>query len=69
MQTIDLQIGGMGCAACALQIEDALRPLPGLARVRVDPATSRARVDLQAEVGGAPIDRILREIRKLGYTA
>ncbi len=61
----------MGCAACALQIEDALRPLPGLARVRVDPATARARVDLRTEAPEADssIAEILREIRKLGYTA
>jgi len=66
--TIQLQIGGMGCAACALQIEDALRPLPGLAGVRVDPATAEARVDFdgQAEDG---VERILREIRKLGFSA
>ncbi len=68
METVDLQIGGMGCAACALQIEDALRLLPGLARVRVDPATARARVDLDDQ-GGNAVDRVLREIRKLGYTA
>jgi len=68
VETVDLQIGGMGCAACALQIEDALRPLPGLARVRVDAATARARVDLDEEAGTG-LERILREIRKLGYTA
>jgi P-type Cu2+ transporter len=70
--TLDLHIGGMGCAACALQIEDALRPLPGLARVRVDPATARARVELEGDQGDARtsgIDQVLREIRKLGYTA
>ena len=68
MATVSLQIGGMGCAACAVQIEDALRLLPGMARVRVDPATARARVELdsQSELG---VDRVLREIRRLGYTA
>ena len=67
-ETVNLQIGGMGCAACALQIEDALRPLPGLTGVRVDPATARARVDLDGRADNA-LERILREIRKLGYTA
>lgn len=58
----------MGCAACAVQIEDALRPLPGLARVRVDPATARALLEID---GGADsiLERVLREIRQLGYTA
>ncbi|MEQ1803050.1 MAG: cation-translocating P-type ATPase [Gammaproteobacteria bacterium] len=67
-ETFNLQIGGMGCAACALQIEDALRPLPGLAGVRVDAATARARVELDDRVDNG-LERILREIRKLGYTA
>jgi Cu2+-exporting ATPase len=66
--TIQLQIGGMGCAACALQIEDALRPLPGLAGVRVDPATAEARVDFDGQADDG-IERILREIRKLGFSA
>lgn len=68
MTAIQLQIGGMGCAACALQIEDALRPLPGLAGVRVDPATAEARIEFE-DLPGAGIDRILREIRKLGFSA
>ncbi len=68
MSTVDLQIGGMGCAACALQIEAALRLLPGLAGVRVDPATSRARVQVEGPADGA-LPVVLREIRKLGYTA
>ncbi len=67
-ETVNLQIGGMGCAACALQIEDALRALPGLTGVRVDAATARARVDVDGQSDSA-IERILREIRRLGYTA
>jgi Cu2+-exporting ATPase len=67
-ETVNLHIGGMGCAACALQIEDALRPLPGLAGVRVDAATARARLELDGPAEGA-LERILREIRRLGYTA
>jgi Cu2+-exporting ATPase len=65
---IQLQIGGMGCAACALQIEDALRPLPGLAGVRVDPATAEARIEFE-DLPDAGIESILREIRKLGFSA
>lgn len=68
METVSLQIGGMGCAACAVQIEDALRPLPGLTHVRVDPATARARVDLDDRADNA-LERVLREIHRLGYTA
>ena len=68
MTAIQLQIGGMGCAACALQIEDALRPLPWLAGVRVNPATAEARIEFE-DLPDAGIESILREIRKLGFSA
>ena len=67
-EILNLQIGGMGCAACAGQIEEALRPLPGLARVHVDPSTARARIELDSRADNA-VERTLREIRRLGYTA
>lgn len=67
MDAVRLQIGGMGCAACAVQIEDALRVLPGLATVRIDPATAEARLRMDRDVTG--LDAVLREIRRLGYTA
>lgn len=67
-ETVNLQIGGMGCAACALQIEEALRPLPGLTGVRVDAATARARLEVEGSAENV-LERILREIRRLGYTA
>ncbi|MBM4197622.1 MAG: cadmium-translocating P-type ATPase [Gammaproteobacteria bacterium] len=67
---VELQIGGMGCAACATQIEQALRPLPGLAAVRVDASTGRARVELADGAGEGPLqEAVLRAIRRLGYSA
>jgi Cu2+-exporting ATPase len=68
LTAVQLHIGGMGCAACALQIEDALRPLPGLAGVRVDPATAEARIEFEDRPDGG-LENILREIRKLGFSA
>ena len=72
MRAVDLQISGMGCAACAVEIERALTPLPGLAAIRVDAATSRARVqfDDPGPAGSdAGLDAVLRAIRRLGYSA
>ena len=72
MRAVELQISGMGCAACALEIERALAPLPGLAAIRVDAATARARVqfaDSGASDAEAGLDVVLRAIRRLGYSA
>jgi copper chaperone CopZ len=46
-----LAIGGMGCPACALEIERVLRTVPGLAAVRVDAATAEARFSLEEGTG------------------
>ncbi len=67
MEALRVQIGGMGCAACATQIEAALLRLPGLGQVRIDPAAAEARLRYDGDATG--IDAVLREIRRLGYTA
>jgi Cu2+-exporting ATPase len=67
MTEVCLQIGGMGCPACALEIERELRTLPGLAGVRVDPATAEARFSLTDARTG--LDAALAGIRRLGYRA
>jgi Cu2+-exporting ATPase len=67
MTEVCLQIGGMGCPACALEIERELRTLPGLAAVRVDPATAEARFSLVDPRAG--LEAALAGIRRLGYRA
>jgi Cu2+-exporting ATPase len=62
-----LAIGGMGCPACALEIERVLRTVPGLAAVRVDAATAEARFSL--EEGTGALEAAVAGIRRLGYRA
>ncbi|TXD75232.1 heavy-metal-associated domain-containing protein, partial [Ralstonia pseudosolanacearum] len=42
--SLDLEIEGMTCAACAGRVERALRAVPGVTQASVNLATERARV-------------------------
>ena len=41
---LSLPIEGMTCAACAGRVERALRKVPGVVEVQVNPATDRAEI-------------------------
>lgn len=62
---IDLSIGGMTCASCAMRIEKRLNKLDGVT-ASVNYATEKARVDTSG-----PIDPelLIAEVAKAGYTA
>ena len=62
---IDLSIGGMTCASCAMRIEKRLNKLEGVT-ASVNYATEKARVDTSS-----PIDPelLIAEVEKAGYTA
>ena len=62
---IDLSIGGMTCASCAMRIEKRLNKLDGVTAT-VNYATEKARVD-----SAGPIDPelLIAEVEKAGYTA
>ena len=62
---IDLTIGGMTCASCAMRIEKRLNKLDGVT-ASVNYATEKARVDTSG-----PIDPelLIAEVEKAGYTA
>ena len=62
---IDLTIGGMTCASCAMRIEKRLNKLDGVT-ASVNYATEKARVD-----ASVPIDPalLIAEVEKAGYTA
>jgi Cu+-exporting ATPase len=65
MQTIDLPVLGMTCAACVRRVELAIAALPGVASADVNLPLSRARVELDpavATIGGAAA-----AIREAGY--
>ncbi len=67
MSEVCLAIGGIGCPACALEIERVLRTVPGLSAVRVDAATAEARFSL--EEGTGAFEAAVAGIRRLGYRA
>ncbi|GAA4045378.1 heavy metal translocating P-type ATPase [Agromyces indicus] len=62
---IELEIGGMTCASCAMRIERKLNKLDGVSAT-VNYATEKARVEVPAGVSTA---EVIAEIEKTGYTA
>jgi Cu+-exporting ATPase len=62
---IDLQIGGMTCASCAVRVEKKLNRLEGVAAT-VNYATEAARVNV---VGDVSVADLVRTVEATGYTA
>ncbi len=65
-QTIEFQIGGMTCAACANRIEKSLNKLPGV-EAAVNFASEKAHIRFQPGIAGK--DELAAAIRKTGYQA
>ncbi|MFM7303866.1 MAG: heavy-metal-associated domain-containing protein, partial [Alphaproteobacteria bacterium] len=59
---LSLPIEGMTCAACAGRVERALRKLPGVVEVQVNPATDRAEVQ-----GSADAAALKQAVEGAGY--
>jgi Cu+-exporting ATPase len=64
LQTTDLQITGMTCAACVRRVERAIAAVPGVASVAVNLATARARV-----TGGSDMAALIGAVHRAGYAA
>ncbi|RLP77922.1 copper-translocating P-type ATPase [Mycetocola tolaasinivorans] len=62
---VELEIGGMTCASCAMRIEKKLNKLDGV-EATVNYATEKARVSVPA---GYDAELLIAEIEKTGYTA
>jgi len=62
-QHIELEIGGMTCAACAQRIEKKLNKLDGVSAT-VNYATEKASI-----TGGADVQELIAAVEKTGYTA
>lgn len=62
---IELEIGGMTCASCAMRIEKKLNKLDGVTAT-VNYATEKARVFVPA---GVDASAVIAEVEKTGYTA
>ncbi len=62
---VELEIGGMTCASCAMRIEKKLNKLDGVTAT-VNYATEKARVDVPSGYDPA---LLIAEVSKAGYTA
>ncbi|MCI2267162.1 heavy metal translocating P-type ATPase [Sediminivirga luteola] len=62
---IELQIGGMTCASCAMRIEKKLNKLDGV-EASVNYATEKARI---TSTGALDPQVLITEVEKTGYTA
>jgi Cu2+-exporting ATPase len=60
-----LDIGGMYCSACVWLFDNALRNMPGIDKVDVNPATRRAVVRWQ--VGALKFSELLGAISRVGF--
>lgn len=64
---VDLQIGGMTCAACATRIEKGLNRLPGIQTASVNLALETAHVEYDSSE--ASVADIIRKVEQIGYKA
>ncbi|SJN20656.1 Lead, cadmium, zinc and mercury transporting ATPase; Copper-translocating P-type ATPase [Microbacterium esteraromaticum] len=63
--SINLEIGGMTCASCAMRIEKKLNKIDGVTAT-VNYATEKAQVAIAGDVDAA---RLITEVENAGYTA
>jgi Cu+-exporting ATPase len=66
MTRLDIQVGGMHCAACARTIEKVLGKRPGVRSATVNFAAETCAVEFDAAV--VKEQEILEAIRDIGYT-
>jgi P-type Cu+ transporter len=64
---VELELGGMTCAACANRIEKGLNKLPGVTKATVNFALETAHVEYAA--GAVTVPDLVQKVAKLGYTA
>jgi copper chaperone CopZ len=65
LQSLDLPVAGMGCAACVQRVRQALEGLPGVELERVEVKIGRVRLDYYAQALSA--ETIRARIESLGY--
>jgi P-type Cu+ transporter len=66
-QDVQLTIGGMTCASCAMRVEKALAKVPGVANASVNLATETATIHLNG-AASAP-EALVAAVMKAGYEA
>ena len=65
LRQLELEVGGMTCASCAMRIEKKLNKLPGV-EATVNYATEKARVRFPDDV---TTDALIAQVEAAGYTA
>ncbi|MEJ6781020.1 heavy metal translocating P-type ATPase [Aminobacter sp. Piv2-1] len=66
MNTLELPIGGMDCAACAKKVQRALKKLPGVENVEVLLSAEKAIINLDPKV--VTRDILTATVHKVGFT-
>ncbi|MEM7760343.1 MAG: cation transporter, partial [Cyanobacteria bacterium P01_A01_bin.40] len=67
LEKINLKLGGMGCAACANAIEEAISSVPGVAECNVNFGAEQARVSFDSSY--TSIADIQNAVIKAGYSS
>jgi len=62
---IDLEIGGMTCAACSSRVERGLKKIEGVSKINVNLATGKARIEYDPEKTN--LFNFIDNIRSMGY--
>jgi Cu+-exporting ATPase len=65
IERTELDIAGIMCVACITVIENALKEMPGVIDVSVNPVTAQAVIDYDPSV--VTVDTIIQTIRNTGY--
>ncbi|MCC8393877.1 heavy metal translocating P-type ATPase [Paraburkholderia sp. MMS20-SJTR3] len=73
-RVVEIDVGGMTCASCAMRVEKALAKVPGVARANVNLATETATVHAEAAAGShanveVDVDALIAAVKKAGYEA
>ncbi|GIP24490.1 heavy metal translocating P-type ATPase [Paenibacillus sp. J22TS3] len=66
-ETVDFQVTGMTCAACATRIEKGLSKMSGVKRASVNLALETAQVEFSP--GEVSVQDLINKVEKIGYTA
>ncbi|MBD0383158.1 heavy metal translocating P-type ATPase [Paenibacillus sedimenti] len=66
-ETMDFQITGMTCAACATRIEKGLNKMPGVAKATVNLALETAHVEYTPS--SVSVNDLIKKVESLGYKA
>ncbi|MDO8504725.1 MAG: heavy metal-associated domain-containing protein [Candidatus Liptonbacteria bacterium] len=67
MKTIKLELHGLHCASCIMNIEGALEDTPGVKNV--DASYAKAEAEVTFDETAVSVEKILEIIKKLGYGA